>query len=360
MQKILKSFKNKKVIVTGHTGFKGSWLSLWLHMHGAKVIGISDEIPTNPSHFKVIKLGKKIITRKQDIRNFKSLKKLFLNFNPDYVFHLAAQALVQTSYLEPLKTYETNALGTLNILECLRLIKKKCVAVIVTSDKSYKNLEIKRGYKENDLLGGIDPYSSSKASAELIIQTYLKSYFKEKKNVSIGIARAGNVIGGGDWSLNRLIPDCMKSWSLNKKVLIRSPNSTRPWQHVLEALSGYLILSYRLSLNKKLHGEVFNFGPNNRNNFSVLEVIKKIKKIWKKISWKIIKKKDLNYESKLLKLNSNKAKKILKWKSILTFEETIKLVASWYRNYYENKKNFTEISSNQIKFYEKTFEKRFK
>ncbi len=360
MQKILKRFKDKKVIVTGHTGFKGSWLSLWLQMNGAKVMGISNEIPTKPSNFKAISLNRKIISKKEDIRNLKRLRKLFVKFKPDYVFHLAAQALVQTSYLEPVKTYETNALGTLNILESLRSINNKCVVVIITSDKSYKNLEIKRGYKENDLLGGIDPYSSSKASAELIIQTYIKSYFKIKKNITIGIARAGNVVGGGDWSLNRLIPDCVKSWSINKKVLIRSPNSTRPWQHVLEALSGYLILSNKLFLDKKLHGEAFNFGPNNRKNFSVIKVIKEMKKNWKKISWKIVKKNKLHHESKLLKLNSDKARKVLNWRSVLTFDETIKLVANWYKHYYENKSNLKDISIRQIKFYEKIFERRIK
>ena len=181
MQKILKNFKNKRVIITGHTGFKGSWLSLWLYMSGAKIMGISNGVLTKPSHFESIKLQNKIISINEDIRNLEKIKKLFVNFKPDFVFHLAAQSLVKKSYKNPIETYETNTIGTLNILESLRLIKKNCVAVIITSDKSYKNLEIKRGYKENDLLGGIDPYSSSKASAELVIQTYIKSFFKIKK-----------------------------------------------------------------------------------------------------------------------------------------------------------------------------------
>ena len=234
------------------------------------------------------------------------------------------------------------------------------MAVIITSDKSYKNLEIKRGYKENDLLGGIDPYSSSKASAELVIQTYIKSFFKIKKNITIGIARAGNVIGGGDWSQDRLIPDCIKSWSRNKKVLVRSPRSTRPWQHVLEALSGYLVLSIKLSKNKKLNGEVFNFGPSNRKNFNVIDVIKNMKKTWKKVNWKIIKKNRLYHESSLLKLNSNKAQKILNWKCVLTFKETIELVASWYKTFYEKEKKNERISMRQIRLYEKFFTKRNK
>ncbi len=360
MQKILKSFKNKRVIITGHTGFKGSWLSLWLYMSGAKIMGISNGVLTKPSHFESIKLQNKIISINEDIRNLEKIKKLFVNFKPDFVFHLAAQSLVKKSYKDPIETYKTNTIGTLNILESLRLIKKKCVAVIITSDKSYKNLEIKRGYKENDLLGGIDPYSSSKASAELVIQTYVKSFFKIKKNITIGIARAGNVIGGGDWSQDRLIPDCIKSWSKNKKVLVRSPRSTRPWQHVLEALAGYLLLSNKLLKNKKLNGEVFNFGPPNKKNFNVIDVIKNMKKTWKKVNWKIIKKDRLYYESSLLKLNSNKAKKILNWKCVLTFKETIELVASWYKTFYEKKKKNECISMNQIRLYEKFFMRRNK
>ena len=360
MQKILKNFKNKKVIITGHTGFKGSWLSLWLHMSGAKVLGISNEVLPNPSHFELVKLKKKIISINEDIRNLKKIKKIFKNFQPDFVFHLAAQSLVKKSYTDPITTYQTNSLGTLNVLESLRNLKKKCVAVIITSDKSYKNLEIKRGYKEDDLLGGIDPYSSSKASAELIIQTYVKSFFKIKKNIIIGVARAGNVIGGGDWSQDRLIPDCIKSWSKNKSVLIYNPKSTRPWQHVLEALSGYLIFSEKLSKNKKLHGEVFNFGPSNKKNFNVLDVITNMNKIWEKVSWKTSSKNKLYHESRLLKLNSNKAKNILRWKCILTFEETIKLVGSWYKSFYENTKKNQIISMSQIKMYEKLFLERNK
>jgi len=360
MQKILKNFKNKRVIITGHTGFKGSWLSLWLYMSGAKIMGISNGVLTKPSHFDSIKLKNKIISVNEDIRNLEKIKKLFVNFKPDFVFHLAAQSLVKKSYKNPIATYETNTIGTLNVLESLRLIKKNCVAVIITSDKSYKNLEIKRGYKENDLLGGIDPYSSSKASAELVIQTYIKSFFEIKKNITIGTARAGNVIGGGDWSQDRLIPDCIKSWSKNKRVLVRSPKSTRPWQHVLEALSGYLVLSDKLSKNKKLHGEVFNFGPSNRKNFNVIDVIKNMKKTWKKVNWKIVKKNRLYYESSLLKLNSNKAREILNWKCVLTFKETIELVASWYKTFYEKEKKNELISMSQIKLYEKVFMRRNK
>jgi CDP-glucose 4,6-dehydratase len=351
-------FKNKKVLITGHTGFKGSWLALWLSMSGAKVMGISNKIITNPSNFKAIKLKNEIISKNVDIRNLKKTRSSIIKFQPDFIFHLAAQSLVKKSYEDPIYTYETNIIGTLNILESLRYLRKRCNVVLITSDKSYKNLETKRGYKENDLLGGIDPYSSSKASAELIIQTYINTFLKLKNNIRVGIARAGNVIGGGDWSLNRLIPDCVKSWSKNKRVLIRNPKSTRPWQHVLEALSGYLVLAYKLSKNKKIHGEVFNFGPSNKKEFNVNDVINEMKNNWEKVLWKTSKKDYFQHESILLKLNTNKAKKILNWKSVLSFQETIQLVTSWYKFYYENKKDIKKISMDQIKYFEKIFNQR--
>ncbi len=355
-----KQFKNKKVLITGHTGFKGSWLTAWLVLLGAKITGISLNIPSNPSHFKALKFGKKINHKRMDIRNLKLLKKTFKKYQPDYVFHLAAQSLVKESYKNPIDTWETNAIGTLNVLESLREVKKNCVVVIITSDKSYKNLEIKRGYKEDDILGGHDPYSASKGAAELAIQSYINSFFPLKKTkVSIGIARAGNVIGGGDWSENRLIPDCIKSWSKNKKVLIRNPKATRPWQHVLEAIWGYLLLAYKLKKSKKLHGEIFNFGPNNAKNYNVIFLVKLMKTFWKPVSWNIIKKGKKNFlESSLLKLNSNKAKSILKWKCILSFTETINMVTTWYKNYYSKPGKIYETSFNQIKKYQHLLARR--
>jgi CDP-glucose 4,6-dehydratase len=355
-----KQFKNKTVIVTGHTGFKGSWLSSWLVLLGAKVIGLSINVPSSPSHFKAINLKSKIKNKKIDIRNLKLLKKFFKKYQPDYVFHLAAQSLVKKSYSDPIYTWTTNTIGTLNILESLKEVKKNCVTVLITSDKSYKNLEIKRGYKEEDILGGKDPYSASKASAELAIKSHISSYFPIKKtNILIGIARAGNVVGGGDWSEGRLIPDCARSWAKNKKVLIRNPKSTRPWQHVLEAISGYLLLALNLKKNRKLHGEAFNFGPGNNNEYSVMFLVKLMKKYWKNVSWRVEnKKKGKFYESNLLKLNSNKARLKLKWKSILSFAETIDMVSNWYKNYYSRPQQATKITFNQIKKYEKIFKKR--
>ena len=353
-----KLFNNKRVLVTGHTGFKGSWLTTLLILLRAKVTGLSINIPTNPSHFKVAKLKKKISHKKIDIRNLKSLKKIIKKNQPDYIFHLAAQALVKKSYSDPMYTWETNTIGTLNILESLKEIKKSCVVVLITSDKSYKNLEIKRGYKESDILGGKDPYSASKASAELAIQSHINSFFPlGKTKISIGIARAGNVIGGGDWSKDRLISDCVKSWSKNKKVLIRNPKSTRPWQHVLEAVWGYLVLASNLKNNKKLHGEAFNFGPSSSKNYDVISIVRLMRKYWSKVSWKVVNKKNF-YESKLLKLNCNKAKTNLKWKCILSFKETIIMVVNWYKNYYAKPNQIYRTSINQIKNYEKLLKKR--
>ena len=275
-----------------------------------------------------------------------------MRYKPDYIFHLAAQSLVKQSFKYPVNTFTTNFVGTLNILESLRELKKDCVSVIITSDKSYKNFEIDRGYKENDILGGEDPYSASKGSAELVIQSYCNSFFKGKKK-KIAVARAGNVIGGGDWSKDRLVPDCMKSWSKRKKVILRNPDSTRPWQHVLEAVFGYLTLAIKLSKNSKIRGEAFNFGPNNKDNKSVLNVVKEMKKSWKAVSWTIKKSRKAKYESKLLKLNSNKAKLKLNWKNNLNFKEMIKMTTNWYKNFYEKKENNFEFSIKQILSYKK-------
>jgi CDP-glucose 4,6-dehydratase len=355
-----KSFKGKKVLITGHTGFKGSWLTVWLNILGAKVIGVSNNFPSSPNHYQILNLNKKILNKNLDIRNLILLKKFIKKTQPDYVFHLAAQSIVNLSYKDPLKTWSTNTIGTINLLESLRQLKKKCVAVIITSDKSYENLEIKRGYSEKDRLGGNDPYSASKASADIAIASYVSSFFSHQNNkIFISIARAGNVIGGGDWSPNRLIPDCIRSWSQRKKVLIRNPNSTRPWQNVLEAIYGYIILAINLNKNPSLHGEAFNFGPANDQNYKVISVVRLMKKYWKNISWKLYKNNnEIFKESSLLKLNSQKAKKNLKWKSILTFKENIYLVINWYKNFYLKPNEAYKLTSSQIAFYQKILRKR--
>lgn len=349
-------FKGKKVLITGHTGFKGSWLTLWLFLKGAKIIGISKNIVTKPSHFELLNIKKYIRHYFLDLKNLSEVKQIIKKTKPDYIFHLAAQALVKKSYDDPVDTWLSNSVGTINLLEALRNLKKKTFVILITSDKSYKNLELNRGYREEDILGGKDPYSASKASAELAIQSYINSFFSHKRNkVFISIARAGNVIGGGDWSDNRLVPDCFKHWSRNKIVKIRNPKSTRPWQNVLEALNGYIILASKLTKSpKKFHGEVFNFGPRSSDNNTVLNVLKKIKTFYPDAKWKVKKNKNF-YESKLLKLNSNKANLKLNWKSKLSFTENIKLVSNWYKSFYTKKKktNIFGLSSQQIRLYEK-------
>jgi CDP-glucose 4,6-dehydratase len=349
MKLFKKIYKGKKVLITGHTGFKGSWLSLWFSILGANVLGISSSIPTKPSHFELLKLNKKIKSKKINIQNFKLIKKTIVHFKPDFIFHLAAQSIVKKSYIDPVETWKTNLLGTMNILEAIKVLKnnKKLVVVLITSDKAYKNLEIKKGYKEDSFLGGIDPYGGSKSAAEICIQSYIKSFFKDKNNkISIGIARAGNVIGGGDWSDYRLLPDCIKAWTKNKKVKIRNPNSTRPWQHVLDVLNGYIMLGAKLNKNKKLHGEAFNFGPSNSKNLRVLDILKISKSIWPEINWIIENKKNF-FENNLLQLNSNKAKKILNWKCNLSSKDSIQMTIDWYKNYVL-KRNVYNLSRKQI------------
>ena len=343
-------FKNKKIIVTGHTGFKGSWLFAWLNKLDAKIIGISKNIPTQPSHYNTLNFKKNSFWL--DIRDKKKLKKKILSFQPDFIFHLAAQSLVFESIKNPIDTWNTNLIGTLNILESLRGYRKKCSVVLVTSDKCYENLEINRGYKENDKLGGSDPYSASKASTEIMIKSYVKTFFKNQTKVRIATARAGNVIGGGDWSNSRIIPDCVKSWTKNKTIIIRSPKSTRPWQHVLEAIRGYLFLASNLYCNKKIHGEAFNFGPNHKKNYSVIDVIRIFKKKWKNASWVIKNDKEF-FESDLLKLNCMKAKQKLKYSSVLSFYQTVSFTADWYKEFYKKNFNMYDYSLKQIQKYEK-------
>ena len=351
-------FNNKNIIITGHTGFKGSWLTAWLISLGANVIGIS--LPPKPlSHFNLLKIEKKM--RKnfyEDIRDSKKLGKIFLKEKPDFVFHLAAQAIVKKSYDDPKTTWETNVIGTLNILECLRKVEKKCTAIIITSDKCYYNKELSRGYKETDELGGKDPYSASKASAEHLIHSYINSFFSShNKKVSIASVRAGNVIGGGDWAENRIVPDCMKSWMNKKKVNILNPHSTRPWQHVLEPLSGYLYLAKIMHLKNKFHGESFNFGPNSSQNKTVLELVSELSKSSDFAKWSNNKVSVKIKESNLLKLNCTKAKLLLGWQPVLSFKETAVYTSEWY-NYYRQKKNINKITHHQIANYYKNASSR--
>ena len=346
-------FKNKTVLITGHTGFKGSWLVAWLKLLEAKVIGISLDLPTKPSHFEVAKIYQNISDLRIDIRDYAEVKKTLIKSQPDFVFHLAAQPLVRQSYKNPIETWNTNVIGTLNVLEALREIKKLCIAVFITSDKCYRNYEWEWGYRETDALGGTDPYSASKASAEHAINSYVKSFFIDKKSsVRIASARAGNVIGGGDWSPNRIVPDCIKAWSKNKEAELRNPNSTRPWQHVLESLSGYLTLAMNLSNDTELHGESFNFGPPSKQNKSVLELVKLMSKYWNKVSWRDTSKNISGpYEANLLKLNCDKALHHLSWQSVMNFDDTVRLTAEWYKDYFNNPNQIINTTNYQIEYY---------
>ncbi len=358
-KKFINIFRNKKILITGHTGFKGSWLTLCLKYLGANILGISKNIPTVPSNFVVSNINKNVKSMSFDIKDFNKVKKTVKKFEPDFIFHLAAQSLVGTSYEKPLETWSSNLIGTINILESIRDTKKKITIIMITSDKAYKNIEKKSGYKETDILGGEDPYSASKSSAEFAIGSYFKSFLKNKKNIKLGVARAGNVIGGGDWSKDRLIPDCVRSWSRKKKVLIRNPSSTRPWQHVLEAVWGYVFFASKLKYNKNLNGHAFNFGPKSKKNYSVSELLKMMRKYWSDAHYSYPKKKKKKFsESKLLKLNCTKARKLLKWQSVLNFNETANLTIEWYYNFYFKNKNMEKISQEHIKQYEKFFNKR--
>jgi CDP-glucose 4,6-dehydratase len=311
---LFESFSGKKILITGHTGFKGSWLAMWLKTLNAEVAGIALEPATSPSHFEAAGIFRGIIDLRVNIKNRNALIEAVQDIQPDFVFHLAAQALVTKSYNDPIDTYETNVMGTLHLLEALRQLDKSCSAVIITSDKCYDNVEWVWGYKETDAIGGPDPYSASKGAAELVIRSHIKSYFPlNSSKVRIASARAGNVIGGGDWSDSRIVPDCIKAWSENREVKLRNPNSTRPWQHVLEPLSGYLCLALCLSKKSELHGEPFNFGPQAQQNHSVLELVQHMAKSWDQVRWIDHSDSDSGpYESGLLKLNCPKFSNIQK------------------------------------------------
>lgn len=345
-------YKGKKVLVTGHTGFKGSWLTIWLNMLGASVTGVSLDPESTPSHFIATELSNSITDLRFDIRDNKKLDDLFLDLKPDFVFHLAAQALVRPSYSDPITTWQTNVIGTLNVLESLKKIQNECTAVFITSDKCYDNVEWVWGYRETDPLGGPDPYSASKGAAELVIKSHIKSFFTNKKNVRIVSARAGNVIGGGDWSAERIVPDCVRAWTSDIEVSLRNPYSTRPWQHVLEPLGGYLCLAANVYKKIELHGESFNFGPIAQHNYTVLQLVEQMSLYWDKVKWeKVIEVEQNLYESGLLKLNCDKALHLLRWNAVLGFEDTVSLTAEWYKSFYKDPENILNISKEQIKFY---------
>jgi CDP-glucose 4,6-dehydratase len=332
MRKVNRSFwENKKVFLTGHTGFKGSWLSLWLQEMGADVMGYGLEPPTTPSLFNVSKVGENMNSIIGDIKNFTFLKEKMISFNPDILIHMAAQSLVRLSYSDPLNTYETNVIGTANVLESARYCNNLKAVISVTTDKCYENQEWLWGYREDDAIGGHDPYSSSKGCAELVSSAFRRSYFSGVDSPAIATARAGNVIGGGDWALDRLIPDSINAFSNFNKVEIRNPMAIRPWQHVLEPLSGYLILAEELCLNGQKYAQAWNFGPRNQDCKSVSWVLDSLISLWgEEASWSYDRSSN-PHEANLLKLDCSKAEYYLNWEPKWDINYALKKVVDWYR-----------------------------
>lgn len=343
MVKLAKFFKKKKIFITGHTGFKGSWLTETLISFGSIVKGYSLNDSKKKYYKKIVNINK-VYNIYGDVTDYKKLKKEIQNFRPNIIFHLAAQPLVIQGYKDPYKTFKSNCLGVLNILNISKKIKSLKSIIIVTTDKCYKIKKSRTHYKESDELGGLDPYSSSKAAAELIYHSY--KTILEKNKIGSATVRAGNVIGGGDFSNNRIIPDCYKALK-NKSLTLRNPKSIRPWQHVLDVINGYLILAMKLGLSRKKYSGSWNFGPSGKNKTvrQVVEIFKKNSD--KKFNIKIINKKNEYPESKIIKLDSSKARKLLKWRQNFNFETMIKITADWYKFYLKNKTGL-KITKTQI------------
>lgn len=369
-------YKGKKVLVTGHTGFKGSWLTLWLNKLGADVCGYSLEPNTEPSMFNELGIEKYCKSYFGNILNAEELNKVFVEFQPEIVFHLAAQPIVRLSYKEPVLTYQTNVMGTLNVLEAARNCKlqnlnctggggispledgKKTSSVKafvnITTDKCYENREIARGYTEDEPMGGYDMYSSSKGCVEIMSSSYRRSFLQEDGTYAMATARAGNVIGGGDWAEDRLIPDCVRNINGNKLVEIRNPIAVRPWQHVLEPLSGYLLLGEKLLTEGKKYAEGFNFGPNEDSVLKVADVAQKVVENYGK-GKVVVHKRDNLHEANLLMLNVDKAKRVLGWTPTLTAKEAIKNTVEWYKYFYDKSENMYDFTMKQIGEYEEKF-----
>jgi len=358
---IFRIYRNKKVLITGHTGFKGSWLTHWLLLLEAKVYGYALEAPTSPSLYEQLGNARKIESDINDIRDFKSIKKFIGEVKPDIIFHLAAQSLVRESYENPLETLETNVTGTANLLEAVRQLKLSTNIVVITSDKCYDNKEWIYGYRENDAFGGYDPYSASKGAAEIVVSSWRNSFFNpinyNKHKVKLASARAGNVIGGGDWANDRILPDCIRALQKNKTIQIRNPLATRPWQHVLESLGGYLLLGSKLmdvsSNNLEALCSGFNFGPYNTSNKKVEVLVEEVLKHWEG-SWDY-NKEDALHEAFLLNLTIDKAFQILEWSPVWNFKTTIEKTVSWYKNSFDNPEEIRIKTEEQIKEYSNFF-----
>ncbi|MFX0196648.1 MAG: CDP-glucose 4,6-dehydratase [Candidatus Hodarchaeota archaeon] len=344
-------FRGKKILITGNTGFKGSWLTTWLEMLGAKVFGYALPPDTIPAIFRTLSLENIVEQTISDIRDYDSILAFIKECRPEIVFHLAAQPLIRRSYIEPKLTYDTNVGGTVNLLEALRVVDCTRVIIIVTTDKVYENREWVWGYRENDPLGGHDPYSASKACTELVARSYYGAFFKGKGKTFLSTVRSGNVIGGGDWSKDRIVPDCVKALRDNKEIPVRSPSSIRPWQHVLEPLCGYLTLAVQMWTNGDKFSDSWNFGPESRSCCTVQELVEHIINAWGNGSWKDVSSKNHMYEANLLKLNSDKSQSYLSWRPIYDHKEAIAVTVHWYYRYYCCSDDMWDFTKNQIKTY---------
>ena len=330
-------WKGKKVLITGHTGFKGSWLSIWLLKLGANVIGFGLDPNTKKDNFVLSGLSAKLADIRGDIRDKSLLEKVITDYRPEIIFHLAAQPLVRYSYKKPIETYDVNVMGTINVMECIRSFDSVITGIMVTTDKCYENKEQIWGYRECDSMGGYDPYSSSKAAAEIAIGSWRNSFFNPDKynehGKAIASVRAGNVIGGGDWSTDRIIPDCIRAIEAGRPIEIRNPKAIRPWEHVLEPLSGYILLAQKMHENPKLFADAWNFGPSFDSILSVSDIVSSIIEIYGKGCMKTISLSDALHEAQILLLDITKAQQKLNWKPRLSSMDMLKMVVDWYRDY---------------------------
>ncbi len=350
-------YRGKRVLVTGHTGFKGSWLSAWLLHLGAEICGFSNGVPTEPSLFELAALSNRLAHRSGDVRNLDAVRGAIREFRPDIVFHLAAQPIVRASYTDPLGTITSNVVGTANVLEALRSCDWPVTAILITSDKCYDNVEWVWGYRETDALGGKDVYSGSKAAAEVIFKSYWHSFFgKQDSYVRLATVRAGNVIGGGDWAADRIVADCVRAWGEGRRVQIRAPTATRPWQHVLEPLSGYLTLGAHMIATGRADGDSYNFGPRGEQNRTVVELLGDLGRIWgfeaEGEAYEITGNVPF-HEAGLLKLNCDKALLDLQWESNLSYDECMSMTGLWYRRVLKDGVSAGEITFAQIAEYER-------
>lgn len=355
MNELKKIYSGKRIFITGHTGFKGAWLIKILSDLGSVIKGyaLAPEYEINLyTEINGDSLCESVIN---DLRDREAIKKAILDFQPDFIFHLAAQPLVRLSYEIPSETFEVNAIGTANLLDAIRLLNRKCNVILITTDKVYHNNEWEQPYKESDRLGGYDPYSASKACCELVIDSYKNSFFNSSKYVqhqkAIAVCRAGNVIGGGDWSKDRLIPDIAKALNENKEVVIRNPKAVRPWQHVIEPLFGYLELGVKLNLDPIKYAQAYNFGPNINDALSVEEMVIRSIKSWGAGTYNVEVNSNNPHEAGLLKLDITKATKELNWKPVLNANNAVELTINWYKNYYNNT-TATELMESDIKYYQ--------